>query len=122
MFKRYVIKDNDKTLEFFVRSKNIRGGFKHEACMLGFPSSDGRSEVAVDAEDMRRSRYAKVNYVNRTWEQWSGQTVLTRLWEKLKHLQCRYRFFEGENPFAGEEPLHEDLPDPDELFERFMVK
>lgn len=122
MFKKYILKDEDRNLLFFVHSKKTRNGFCHEACCIGLPRQSKETEELVNVEDLFKRRYAKVNYLNRTWESWPGQTVLTRLWEKLEELKEKYPFFGSGNPFAGDEPVHEDLPEPDELFDRFKVR
>ena len=60
-------------------------------------------------------------YVNRTWEPWSGQTCLVKLWDQLGKLKfVDMQEASKVNPFSSDdEPEHEDLHDPEELFDRF---
>lgn len=117
MFKRYVMNDGHHTIDFFVHSHKTRNGFCHEAAMFGIPTErDGKQ---IDFEEALRHRYVKVPYSNRAWESYDGQTALTRLWDKLSELKDFWPFFDGENPFSGEEPVHENLYEPDDLFGRF---
>lgn len=125
MFKKYRMPTNPEynggsRLEFFVHSRKTPSGFLHEAVMFGFPSHRlGVKHPLADDEKLFRLRYKRVTYVNRTWEQWAGQTVLQRLWEQLGKVKKEFPVFAGKCPFDGDEPDHEDIPDPDALFGRF---
>jgi len=130
MFKKYRFEweeeDGKRSIDFFVHSKKTRNGFLHRACALGpvprldETSNDWASYRAND-EKLVAKRVAKVPYCNRTWESYGGQTCLSRIWSQLSKLKftdmariCK------SNPFDGpEEPEHEDLWEPDELFEGF---
>jgi len=62
-----------------------------------------------------------VSYVGRTWECYSGQTCLAKLWDQLTKLKfIDMGLISKTNPFdESDEPTHEDLWEPDELFDRF---
>lgn len=123
MFKKYEIKvksthpevDRRKSykVEFYVHSRSTRNGFRHEACVIG-PLPLKRDVFDVPREDRR----TKVNYLNRTWESWDGQSVLLRLWTKLeKNPEIDMTRFPKRNPFESDrEPKHESLWAPEELF------
>ena len=128
MFKKYSFEwhdenQHDTTVDFFVHSKKTRNGFIHRACAIGpIPRLDNMgndwSKYRENQGVLLKKRVAKVSYCNRTWESWPGQQCLSNLWEQL----CKLKFVdmgrirEG-NPFSGgEEPDHEDLREPDELF------
>lgn len=126
MFKKYKIRvkstrpevDRGKgyEVEFYVRSRPTRNGFCHEAVVIGpLPVKDGHM-YACD----RSERRAKKFYLNRTWESWSGQSVLQALWNKVLKLDwVDVSCLPKRNPFdSGKEPKHESLWDPDELFAR----
>ena len=130
MFKKYRFEWNDggKTYstDFFVNSKSARSGFIHRACAIGpVPRLDDMgsswSEYKANDDTLFKKRVAKVSYCNRTWESYSGQTCLSKLWEQLNDLKfVDMRAISEINPFVGgAEPGHEDIPDPDELFSRF---
>lgn len=126
MFKKYEIKvksthpevDRRKSykVEFYVRSKSTRSGFCHEAIVIGpLPVKEGR-QAPCD----RSERMARKSYLNRTWESWSGQSVLQTLWNKLLKLGwVDVSCLPKKNPFdSDKEPKYESLWDPDELFAR----
>ena len=126
MFKKYAIKvksthpevDRRKSykVEFYVRSKATRNGFCHEATVLGhLPVKDGCKDPYNRSE-----RLARKTYLNRTWESWSGQSVLQMLWNKLLKLDwVDVSCLPKKNPFdSDKEPKYESLWDPDELFAR----
>ena len=126
MFKKYAIKvksthpevDRRKSykVELYVRSKATRNGFCHEATVLGhLPVKDGFK----DPYD-RLERLARKSYLNRTWESWSGQSVLKMLWDKILKLEwVDAAYLPKKNPFdSDKEPKCESLRDPDELFAR----
>lgn len=125
MFKRYRVPadsmfPNGGKLEFFVYSRKTPSGFMHEAVMFGFPPHRlGVNYPLADDEKLFKLRYKRVTYVNRTWEMWGGQTVLQRLWEQLGKVKNDFPMFAGKCPFDWDEPNHEDIPDPDDLFGRF---
>lgn len=131
MFKKYRFEWKDKdgckrSVDFFVHSKGTRSGFMHRACAIGpLPRLDDMEKdwTSYNANQniLCGKRFAKCSYCNRTWESWHGQQCLSKLWEQL----CKLKFVdmgrisEG-NPFSeDEEPDHEDLWEPDELFGRF---
>lgn len=122
MFKKYKIPANTESpggsqLEFFVYSRKTPSGFMHEAAMFGFPSHRLGAQYHPSADDkLFKLRYKRVSYVNRTWESYSGQTALQRLWEQLGKVKKDFPVFALPCPFDGDEPNHEDIPDPDELF------
>jgi hypothetical protein len=118
------------TVDFFVHSKSTRSGFMHRACAIGpLPRLDEKSEdygeYRRNDDELFSKRYAKVSYCNRTWESYSGQTCLARLWDQLSELKfLDMGDIRRGNPFADGsakkgEPKHEDLYEPDELFGRF---
>lgn len=123
MFKKYKVRvrrilpgayeKNTYTVDFYVHSRSTRSGFRHEACVIG-PRPLKREIVNVAKEDRR----TKVNYLNRTWESWEGQSVLSRLWAKLeKNPEIDMTRFPKRNPFESDkEPRHESLWTPEELF------
>ena len=124
MFKKYRVRVRPQDaetgsrkgydVEFYVRSKPTRGGFCHQAVVVGcLPVKDGY-EVWSD----RSERMAKKSYVNRTWESWDGQSVLRMLWDKVLKLEwVDAARLPKRNPFGSDrEPKCESLWDPDELF------
>ena len=124
MFKKYEIKvksthpevDRRKSykVEFYVRSKSTRNGFCHEAIVVGpLPALEGRQ-----ARYDRSERMARKSYLNRTWESWSGQSVLQMLWNKILTLDwVDVSCLPKKSPFGSvKEPKYESLWDPDELF------
>ena len=126
MFKKYEIKvksthpevDRGKSykVEFYVRSKPTRNGFCHEAIVIGpLPVLEGHQALFDRSE-----RMARKSYLNRTWESWSGQSVLQMLWNKLLKLDwVDASRLPKKNPFdSDKEPKHESLWDPEELFAR----
>lgn len=126
MFKKYKVRVRPQDtetgrrkgydVEFYVRSKPTRGGFCHEAVAVGcLPVKDG-----CQASGDRSERMAKKSYINRTWESWSGQSVLQMLWNKLLKLDwVDASRLPKKNPFdSDKEPKHESPWDPDELFAR----
>lgn len=126
MFKKYEIKvksthpevDRRKSykVEFYVRSKSTRSGFCHEAIVIGpLPVKEGR-QAPCD----RSERMARKSYLNRTWESWSGQSVLQTLWNKILKLGwVDVSCLPKRNPFdSDKEPKYESLWNPDELFAR----
>ena len=126
MFKKYEIKvkpahpevDRRKSykVEFYVRSKSTRNGFCHEAIVVGpLPALEGHQ-----ARYDRSERMARKSYLNRTWESWSGQSVLRMLWDKILKLEwVDAAYLPKKNPFdSDKEPKCENLWDPDELFAR----
>ena len=126
MFKKYEIKvksthpevDRRKSckVEFYVRSKPTRNGFCHEAIVIGpLPVLEGHQALFDRSE-----RMARKSYLNRTWESWSGQSVLQMLWNKLLKLDwVDASRLPKKNPFdSDKEPKYEPLWDPDELFAR----
>jgi hypothetical protein len=133
MFKKYTFEFNrndgsksKSSLDFYVHSKGTRSGFMHRACVIGpVPRLDdkendwGRRKRNDDT--LFKKRMLRVTYLNRTWEGWSGQTCLSRLWEQLDKLKFTdMASVCAENPFGRyEEPEHESLPEPDELFDQF---
>lgn len=125
MFKKYRVPADPECpggyqLEFFVHDRKTPSGFMHEAAMFGFPSHRlGLKYPSADDEKLYRLRYKRVTYVNRTWEQWGGQTALQRLWEQLGKMKKEFPVFASPCPFDGDEPNHEGIPDPDGLFGPF---
>ena len=130
MFKRYRLEWDDgegrHSIDFFVNSKARRGGFVHRACMLGVPPrldamDNNWSEYRANEGKLFEKRIAKVVYCNRTWECYSGQTCLAKLWDQLAKLKfIDMGRISKTNPFKeDDEPAHEDLWEPDELFDRF---
>lgn len=126
MFKKYEIKvksthpevDRRKSykVEFCVRSKSTRSGFCHEAIVIGpLPVKEGR-QAPCD----RSERMARKSYLDRTWESWSGQSVLQTLWNKILKLGwVDVSCLPKRNPFdSDKEPKYESLWNPDELFAR----
>lgn len=128
MFKKYRVPADPKfpggyQLEFFVHSRRTPSGFIHEAALFGFPSHRlGVKYPPADDKKLYKLRYKRVTYVNRTWEQWSGQTALQRLWEQLGKVKEDFPVFALPCPFDGDEPNHEHVPDPEELFGKFRKK
>lgn len=127
MFKRYRIKYGEGlTLDFFVHSKGTRNGFMHRACVIGViprldnMDTDWEKYLANDRK-LSEKRVCKVMYLNRTWEPWSGQTCLVKLWDQLGKLKfVDMQEASKVNPFSSDdEPEHEDLWEPEELFQRF---
>ena len=114
------------SVDFFVNSKKTRSGFMHRACVIGYlPRID---DMGTDYEKYRANenvlmgkRACKVSYIGRTWECYSGQTCLSRLWDRLTKLKfIDMGRISKTNPFnENDEPTHEDLWEPDELFDRF---
>lgn len=114
------------SVDFFVNSKKTRSGFMHRACVIGYlPRID---DMGTDYEKYRANenvlmgkRACKVSYIGRTWECYSGQTCLSRLWDQLTKLKfIDMSRISKTNPFnENDEPTHEDLWEPDELFDRF---
>lgn len=125
MFKKYRVPASTEypggsQLEFFVYSRKTPSGFMHEAAMFGFPSHRlGVQYPSADDDKLFKLRYKRVSYVNRTWESYSGQTALQRLWEQLGKMKKDFPVFASPCPFDGDEPRHEDIFDPEELFGRF---
>lgn len=130
MFKRYLIEWEEnaerRSIVFFVHSKARRGGFLHRACVIGaMPRLDAMdnnwSEYRANEGKLFEKRIAKVVYCNRTWERYSGQTCLAKLWDQLAKLKfIDMGRISKTNPFnEDDEPTHEDLWEPDELFDRF---
>lgn len=125
MFKKYKVPANPEypggsQLEFVVYSRDTPSGFLHEAAMFGFPSHRlGVKYPLSDDNELFELRYKRVPYQNRTYEMWSGQTVLQRLWEQLGKMKKEFPVFALPCPFDGDEPGHEDIPDPNNLFGRF---
>lgn len=125
MFKKYrVPADTEypggRQLEFFVYSRSTPSGFMHEAAMFGFPAHRlGVQYPSADDNELFKLRYKRVLYSNRTWEQWGGQTALQRLWGQLGKVKKDFPVFALPCPFDGDEPNHEDIFVPDELFGRF---
>lgn len=128
MFKRYrVPADPDHPgggeLEFFVHDRKTRSGFEHEAAMFGFPPHRlGVKYPSADDDKLFRLRFMRVSYANRTWEAWGGQVALQRLWEQLGEAKKDFPVFAGKCPFDWDEPDHEDVPDPDDLFGWFRTR
>lgn len=128
MFKRYRLEWEDKgekkrSVDFYVHSKSTRSGFMHRACAIGpLPRLDDMgnnwTEYKLNDEKLLEKRVAKVSYSNRTWESYSGQTVLSKLWENLNKLKfVDMSQISKVNPFDGQsEPKCEDIPEPDDLF------
>ena len=128
MFKKYRFEwgegagRKDHT-DFYVHSKGTRSGFMHRACVIGpLPRLD---EMGNDWDQYKRNedvlfskRVAKVSYCNRTWESYGGQTCLSRLWDQLSGLKfVDMSQVSQSNPFAScDEPAHEALDDPEDLF------
>ena len=126
MFKRYVINWDGGSVDFFVHSRGTRNGFMHRACVIGsLPRLDetGKNwdEYKRNEDKLFTKRVSKASYCNRTWEYWSGQTVLSNLWDQLAELKfVDMSQIRAVNPFKGsEEPEHEELFEPDEMFGRF---
>ena len=125
MFKKYRVPADPEypggsQLEFFVHDRKTPSGFMHEAAMFMFPKHMlGVKYPSTDDEKLYRLRYKRVSYCNRTWERWSGQTALQRLWRQLGKMKKEFPVFAQACPFDGDEPDHEDIPDPDDLFGRF---
>ena len=130
MFKRYKMEwnaDNGvRSVDFFVHSKSTRNGFMHRACVLGcLPRLDEKgnnwSEYLANGERLDAKRTAKVSFCNRTWECYGGQTCLAKLWNQIADLKfLDMGQISNTNPFENDdEPLHEDLLEPDELFDGF---
>lgn len=125
MFKKYRVPASTEypggsQLTFYVYSRKTPSGFMHEAVMLGLPSHRlGVQYPSADDNELFKLRYKRVSYINRTYERWSGQAVLQRLWEQLGKMKKDFPVFASPCPFDGDEPRHEDLFDPDELFGRF---
>ena len=61
----------DKDLQIVCESKNTRNGFKHEATLI-------RNGLTID--------FAKVCYLNRTWESFEYETVIQKLLDKTNLL------------------------------------
>lgn len=128
MFKKYRIPANPEypggsQLEFFVYSRETPAGFLHEAVMFGIPSHRlGMRYPSADDNELFKLRYKRVPYINRTYEQWGGQTVLQRLWKQLGKVKKNFPVFALSCPFDGDEPGHEDIPNPDDLFDRFRKR
>lgn len=70
-----IFKINDK-ISIACEAKKTRNGFKHEAALL------------IDGSEMGR---VKVNYLNRTWEQYTFQSAIHKLLEKLPYLSQEQR-------------------------------
>jgi len=131
MFKRYRMTwgedgEPDHSIDFFVNSKAKRNGFLHRACVIGLlprldSSATNWGEYQKNDDILFSKRMAKVAYCNRTWEAYGGQMCLLRLWEQLDGLKfLDMSLISKTNPFGGsDEPEHEDLWEPDELFDRF---
>lgn len=131
MFKKYCFAWSDRngeeqTSDFFVHSKGTRSGFMHRACVIGpLPRLDDYEQdyyaYRRNSDIMFKKRVQKVSYVNRTWEYFSGQECLAKLWDKLAGLKFldMGRIRPG-NPFRGNlEPGYEELYDPEDLFGEF---
>lgn len=125
MYKKYVLKckglEGEKAwnLEFYVYSKSTKCGFCHLAAVIGLLPTTRLLTDVMSADEVHRLRRARCSYLNRTWESWPGQTVLQELWKKLA--KCKYLQMSRvskKNPFDGDEPKHEDIWDPEELFRR----
>jgi len=131
MFKKYkmeYMKDDGgvSSVDFFVNSKAKRGGFMHRACVIGYlPRIDDigtdYGKYRANEDVLMGKRACKVSYIGRTWECYSGQTCLAKLWDQLTKLKfLDMSLISKTNPFEGnDEPTHEDLWEPDELFGRF---
>lgn len=125
MFKEYKIPADPEypggsQLEFFVYSRKTPSGFLYEAAMFGFPAHRlGMQYPSADDNELYKLRYKRVPYINRIYERWSGQTVLQRLWGQLGKVKKNFPVFALPCPFDGDEPNHEYIPDPDDLFGRF---
>ena len=126
MFKKYKIRVKVKSqdpeidrrksynVEFYVWSKPTRNGFCHKAAVVGHLPVKDESKDPYD----RSQRMAKKSYLNRTWESWSGQSVLQMLWDKILKLEwVDASYLPKKKPFdSDKEPKCENLWDPDELF------
>lgn len=132
MFKKYRFtwetKDGGKrNLDFFVHSRERKsGGFLHEAVAIGeVPRLDDMDPnwIKYNENDRKllKKRYHKVTYCNRSWESYSGQTCLSGLWTQIAKMKFTDMGRIAEvNPFsADEEPEHENLWEPEDLFGRF---
>lgn len=132
MFKKYRFtwetKDGGKrNLDFFVHSRaKESGGFIHEAVAIGeVPRIDSMDtdwdKYNENDRKLFEKRYHKVSYCNRTWEANGGQTCLSGLWTQIAKLKFTDMSRIAEvNPFSSdEEPEHENLWEPEELFGRF---
>lgn len=120
MFKKYDIRVRSRypeidgrkyySVSFYVHSKSTRGGFLHEACVIGSLPSNTMYGMS--------DRRAKKSYVNRTWESWDGQDVLRLLWNKVLSLPGMDKSaFPKKCPFDSEkEPKHTDITTPEDLF------
>lgn len=128
MFKKYKVPSDPEhpegsQLEFFVYSRKTPSGFMHEAAMFMFPKHRlGVKYPSADDDRLFKLRYNSVKYVNRTYEQWGGKTVLQGLWEQLSKMKEEFPIFASPCPFDGDEPNHEDIPEPDDLFGLFRMR
>lgn len=131
MFKKYkmeYMKDDGEisSVDFFVNSKGTRMGFMHRACVIGYlPRMDDMGtdygKYRANENVLMGKRACKVSYIGRTWECYSGQTCLAKLWDQLAKLKfIDMGRISKTNPFnESDEPTHEDLWEPDELFDMF---
>ena len=134
MFKKYRMtwkKENEEEsyVDFFVNSKKTRNGFMHRACVIGpLPRLDDMgtnyTEYRLNEDVLLRKRFHKVSYVGRTWEAYSGQTCLSGLWTQISKLKfVDMSRISDNNPFSLDyEPEHEDLWEPEDLFDRFKKR
>lgn len=139
MFKKYrfnweTADGGKRSLDFFVHSKARKsGGLMHRAVAIGAvprldeEDADWRA-YKENEEKLFHKRFKKVLYEGRTWECYPGQTCLSELWEQMAELKFTdMTRISKVNPFSehgGEfrsqtEPEHEDLWEPEELFDRF---
>ena len=126
MFKKYRMKYHDGDIESFVDfyvHHDKMNGFR--ACVWGRVP---RNDVHEDDYDVFRKHTARLERCRRIrrktdklkkWEAWAGQDCLAALWDKLAALPFTdMRSISQGNPFKGDgEPVHDDLPDPEEIFE-----
>lgn len=127
MFKRYpiVLGGDAGRLMFYVHSRprGCGGGFIHEAVCLGvLPHTEGVNYDTFFQTD-HKIRYHRVGYENRTWESWGGQSCLSQLWDKIVRTKgIDSSKFPG-NPFSSDnEPEHENLVDPRDIFDGFTKR
>ena len=89
-----------------------------------FIGEGGFGITYIGLDTVLSKRVAKVSYLNRTWECWSGQCCLQALWDQLDKLKFTdMSTVCAENPFAVQnEPEHEELAEPEELFDLFKAR
>lgn len=131
MFKRYTFYwrngESTEKATFYVHRKARRnGGFIHKAIAVGtIPRLDSSTPDYAQyqknndkLEKMRRAKAVSIPGGKLCFEPWQGKHVLCKLWEHLAKLPFTDMMAIGPNPFDTQhEPEHEDLIEPEDLFD-----